>query len=163
MRCPFDSEPSGASQQRVEPELARTTPDPAVHRSAEEAGHVVEQPADALRRPGRDRVGQVEEQFRTFARTSAVARAVQSPPSSIGQHAAEAFEQRRLAGAVGTDEPEHLARMDRERHAGERGHASVLLREIADVEERLARDARLRERCSCRQGPNLPGPKRYYQ
>ena len=23
--------------------------------------------------------------------------------------------------------------------------------------ERLARDARLRERCSCRQGPNLPG------
>src|SRR5258706_16242868 len=54
-----------------------------------------------------------------------------------GMTAGLEVEQRGLAGAVGTDETEALARLDGEAHAVQRGETTEALEEPGDLEERL--------------------------
>ena len=75
------------------------------------------------------------------------------------QHAAQALEQRRLSGAVGTDQAEHLAAPDRERHPGQRGQPGVALGEITDEQQGFARNNRGGRGRRCGQVPNLSGPQ----
>ena len=63
------------------------------------------------------------------------------------QHAREALEQRRLAGAVRTDEAEHLAAPDGERDVAQGCQVSVAFGEIGDDRNKL----------------NLSGRADYYQ
>ena len=54
-------------------------------------------------------------------------------------HAGDALDQRRLAGAVGPEQAVHLAGVDVEVDPVERAHARVLLGDAADLEERGCR------------------------
>src|SRR4051794_15032655 len=105
---PFGERADPLAQERAEIELldhfvAKIRP------AAEETDREVERPTQRLRGPGSNTVGNVEEQRRTTASLDRPARRTHGP--AIGrQHARQAFEQRRLARAVWTDESEHFAR-----------------------------------------------------
>src|SRR4029453_11512516 len=55
----------------------------------------------------------------------------------VRQYAREAFEERRLACAVGPDEAEPFARADRQRHVGEGGQPPVRLRQAVHCHHRI--------------------------
>ena len=113
-------------------------------------------------RPGGDRIRKVEEEPGPFARRQGTA-AVFDRPVFDGQDTAETLEQRRLAGAVGPDQPEDLVPPDREGDPRKRGQACVALGQVAHEDEWLARREMIRRRHSLVQGLNLPGPLHYYQ
>ena len=75
------------------------------------------------------------------------------------QHAAEALEQRGLSRSVRTDQAEHLAAPDRERHAGQSGQPAVALGEITDEQQGFARNNGGGRGRRCGQVPNLPAPQ----
>src|SRR5262245_4264013 len=106
-------------------------------RRSEEPSDEPERPSNRLRGPRRDRVWQVKHRCRPFLRRQRAA--VPEYAAGIGrQDAAETFEERGLAGAVGTDEAEHLARPDGKGHLAERSEASVPFRQIRDMEHQTA-------------------------
>ncbi len=88
------------SRRRARPRRRRTSP--ATYSSAQPTG---------LRRPWRDAVGEVEERRRPGSADRARCSRVER------QHAADAFEQRGLAGPVGADEAEDFPAAHLERHA----------------------------------------------
>src|SRR5205823_6823092 len=100
----------------------------AIESAAEESEREIERPAHRLRGPGRDRVRQIKEDCGALARCQ---RAV-VPAEGTGierQHAAEAFEQGGLAGAIRSDEAEHFAPAYRKGHVAQRGDRSISLGE----------------------------------
>jgi hypothetical protein len=102
-------------------------------RTSEISRREPQRPPDRLLRPRRNAVGHVEEGPRPLAQAQRFA--VHVDGALVGrQHAGQAFEQRRLAGAVRTDQAENLAGADRERHAGERGDTPVPLGQVRDVD-----------------------------
>src|SRR5262249_37060617 len=54
----------------------------------------------------------------------------------VVQRAAQAVDERALARAVGTDQPESLARLDRQAHGGEREEPAEALAQVVDEKER---------------------------
>ncbi|HEX4305167.1 MAG TPA: hypothetical protein VHZ54_03960, partial [Solirubrobacterales bacterium] len=65
-------------------------------------------------------------------------RVVPQHPAGIGGEDAEDDpHQRRLAGAVGTDEAEHLARPDREGDAVQRHRLAIFLAQLIEAEDRF--------------------------
>src|SRR5436309_770053 len=112
--------------------------------------HRAERPFAARRLPGEHVVerGERGEHARELKRTSDSARADrggreadQAPALEAnvatvgGQRAGDAVEQRGLARAVRSDEPDDLAGLDRDAHARERRHAAEALRHVVDLEE----------------------------
>src|SRR5258706_202110 len=99
--------------------------------AAEESQRVIERPADRLRRPRRDRVGQIKEDGAALVRPE---RAIfgRHHAAVRRQHTREALEERRLARPVRTDDAEHFAGTDREGHVAQRGDRSVAFGEMTD-------------------------------
>ena len=77
--------------------------------SAKKPDSEIECPPHGLRRPWSDTVGNVKQQRRSFACFHRPAASTHRAAFER-QNTRQALEQRRLAGPVGTDQPEHLAR-----------------------------------------------------
>jgi hypothetical protein len=101
--------------------------------SPEKSDGKVERPADRLCRPGRDRVGQIEQRAAAFASCHRMA-AEKDAPIRRGQHPRHAFEQRRLARSVGSDQAEDFAWADGKTDTGERGERAVMFRQSRDTQ-----------------------------
>jgi hypothetical protein len=127
LALPFRERAQRRSQQRREREAFDHLALP-VRAAAEKADGEIERPSHRLRGPGRDRIRQVEKARRPRARRRRFS-VDRDGSSVVGQHAGNALEQRRLAGAVGADEAEDLAGPKRQRHIRERGQAAVRLRQ----------------------------------
>src|SRR5262249_49355900 len=121
---------SGPGQtQRIAEEIARTegmAADPHVveHRHGAEEREVLERAADSDRRHA---VRRQAEDAPALEQNVALARRIE---------AAEAVEERGLAGAVRADQAEELATTDRERHAIERHDAAEAHADVAHRDER---------------------------
>src|SRR5689334_9985532 len=96
--------------------------------SAKETRREIERPSQGLCRPGCDGIRNIEEPRRLTSWDHHLA-VDGDRPSVARQHAREAFEQRRLAGAVGTNQAEHLTAPDRQRHVVQRDQRPIALPE----------------------------------
>ena len=126
------AEPRGEERRQIEPldDLF-----PAIRRALEEADGEVQRPVDRLRGPGRDRIGNVEDLRR--ARASPQGMTVKLDAARfVRQNAREALEQRRLSGAIRTDEAEHLPGTNRQGHIAQRDQPSVGFRETDNLQHR---------------------------
>src|SRR5207247_1534914 len=130
------------SLQEVSPEMQVPT-----HQEVVQHRHVVEQ-TQVLERAGHaaggDRVGRAGQQGFALERDR---------PSRRMVDPRDAVEERRLAGPVGTDHGERLARREREADPGERRDAAEVERDVTDLEQvshRLVAAAG---------GPDPPGSK----
>jgi hypothetical protein len=97
--------------------------------TAQEADGEGQRPPHGFRRPWCDGVRQIEKMRQHVDR----ARVARNP-------AGQALEQRRLPGAIGPDDAEHLADADVERDVVQRAEASVALAEVTNVQGRGRRN-----------------------
>src|SRR6185503_20074075 len=102
--------------------------------AVEEPHREIDGPPHRLRGPRHDRVREVEERAGALAVCERPAVA-QQRAGVQRQDAAEALEQRGLAGAVRADQAEHLAWTDGERHIAQRRKPSVPLSEISGLKQ----------------------------
>jgi hypothetical protein len=100
------------------------------HAHVLEHGHARERPRD-LERPGEPEAAD------GVGREAHDRAAVEADIAAVrGQEPGEQVEDRRLAGAVGADEAEHLAQRDREVEPGDGSEAAEAPREPAGLEQR---------------------------
>ena len=108
-RWPFDSVPIGLSSSGPRSSRSHDLVAQLALRPPKNPMREIERPAHRLRRPRRDAVGHVE-QHAERSRAPTDRPSARERAAVERQHARQAFEQRGLARAVGTDEAEHLAR-----------------------------------------------------
>jgi hypothetical protein len=125
-RVPIGAASSGSSARAAHDLVAKVRP------SREEADGEVERPAQGLGGPGRDAVGHVEEKRPALLRADHVV-VLEQDARGRGHHAGQALEQRGLARAVGADDAEHLAGVDRETDVDERRPSGIGLGQAGDT------------------------------
>ena len=90
---------------------------------------------DVLVLPGTQPVRQIEHELAALRQGKR--RPAPENAAVVGrQHAGDRFQQRRLAGAVGSDQTEHLAGIHRKGNVGERALFAVALGEAGDLHQR---------------------------
>jgi hypothetical protein len=122
------------AQHRPEAERANDLRDgalsPAIH------GHEqLDHPGDILIFPGPQSVRQVEQELAAM-RQADRSIAPKNPAGVGGDDAGDRLHERGLAGAIGSDQAEHLAGIDRKRDVGERALFAVLLAEPGNLHQR---------------------------